>query len=100
MVFEIVASSWKQTKQVPKVPIATISHLSMNAYAVPWLHLNIIGCVMKFFGPSLHSYLCDYLLQSLNKFNKVFVRHSLIFLVTCHMVLRFEIFNKGFIVFK
>jgi hypothetical protein len=62
VVFEIVASSWKQTKQVPKVPVATISHLSMNAYAVPWLHLNIIGCVMKFFGPSLHSYLCDFLL--------------------------------------
>jgi hypothetical protein len=64
-----------------------MSHLRvqtpMNIYGVPWLHLdklqivswNFLGhhCIFTFM-------IFDYLLQPLNKFNKVFVHHCFIFL--------------------
>jgi hypothetical protein len=68
-----------------------MSHLSMNAYEVPWLHLDIIGCVMKFFGPSLHYYLCHFLLLAtiFEQVQQIFCSPLSHFLVKCHMVLRF-----------
>jgi hypothetical protein len=80
--------------------VATISYLSTNAYEVPWLHLDIASCVIKILGHHCIHAIFDYLLQPLNKFNKKIAHYYLIFVVTCHTVLMFEVFNKGFIVFK
>ncbi len=86
----------------PRLQVSTISYFSTNVYELPWLHLDIISCVMKFLGHHciFTFVIFNYLLQPLNKFNKVFARHCFILFVTCHMSLRFEVFKKGFIVFK
>jgi hypothetical protein len=60
MCLRLLLQVGNKPNKFPRLPVATIFHLSMNAYEIPWLHLDIIGYVMNFFGPSLHSYLCDF----------------------------------------
>ncbi len=51
----------------PRLQVSTISYFSTNAYEVPWLHLNIASCVMKFLGHHciLTFVIFNYLLQPL-----------------------------------
>jgi len=83
MVFEIVASSWKQTKQVPKV---TSCHNLSSLNECLWCTLVVFRhyrLCHEFFWAIIAFFtfvIFDYLLQSLNKFNKVFVCHCFIFL--------------------
>jgi len=83
------------------------SHLSMNLLKILWLHMKVVGCVLKknyalFFVINAFWNIVAFLsLRALiicYKFwmsSKVFAHHYDVFFVTCHMILRFWVW-EGF----
>jgi hypothetical protein len=71
--------------------VATIPYLSTNAYEVPWLHLDIANCVIKFLGHHcIHTFVIFLLLvATFEQVQQSF--YSLLSHFCCHMPHGFKV---------